>query len=244
MPEYDFYKRPLEIGLQIVRPATPKQAAGTIGCFVTSQDTRRGAYLLTAGHVLDPAKKPNAGLTATSDNKIYQPTDAHDAIGSMRWNAVCYGNVNVEGAWMGIDAGVFQLDPGVPFNNYAWRIGDIGGIAEPQVGQLVMKHGRTTGLTYGVITRINANVDTNPGSPLMNMIEVEHRTPAQVGFEGDDVPNFCEEGDSGAALINQSRQIVGIVHGRTGNFSYATRAMAIFQYMQLNFINCVAQPPK
>ncbi len=244
MPIYDFRQRPLASGLQIVRPATPKQAAGTIGCFVTGQDGRR--YLLTAGHVLDPAKKPNSGLTATSDNNIYQPNDvAGNAIGSMRWNAVCYGNYYVDNVPMGIDAGIFQLDPAVEYKNYAWRIGDITGIAEPKEDDLVMKHGRTTGLTYGVIKRITANANTS-STPLLNMIEVEYRTPAQVGLEGNDVGNFCEEGDSGAALINKDRQIVGIVHAQTGTAgnAYATRAMAIFKYMQLNFINCVAQPPK
>ena len=90
-------------------------------------------------------------------------------------------------------------------------------VVQESVGQAVQKHGRTTALTNGTITAINATVNVGYGSGTARFVDqiiVQARKP------------FIKAGDSGSLLVtNPGRNPVGLVFAgnMTGKLAVANR---------------------
>jgi trypsin-like peptidase len=87
------------------------------------------------------------------------------------------------------------MDQGPPENDILGRIGPITGIAEPQQ-ERIWKYGRTTGSTSGMYTQ-TVGCKGDVGAFCFQVVPQGGET-------------FCKEGDSGAALVNDAKQLVGI----------------------------------
>jgi len=66
----------------------------------------------------------------------------------------------------------------------------------PALGQLVQKHGRTTGLTIGTVTGVNATV-------MIRYDKGQTRFVKQVVIQGSGGP-FSDEGDSGSLIVTRN----------------------------------------
>lgn len=128
-------------------------------------------------------------------------------------------------------------------NSYTqWSIRDIGtpsttpGTA--QLGACVKKSGRTTGLTWGVVTGLNVTwtntfdqcFSTDPkfgGSVLIRGANANEC--ATAGFS-----RFATGGDSGSAVLDTSNRIVGLVFGSDSPGIYASNIGAVMSQLGLS----------
>ena len=198
------YYRPLRPGAQIAVSAFLNfgTAYGTIGCFVqpllnwgnNSEHVKvltPHPCILTSYHVLKTDK------IKLIDDYVHQPVP----IGFDRVVASYY-----VGEW---DIALCVLDDRAyaqqgPSNNILGDIGYITGIADLSEGipgqTPLRKYGRSTGFTKG-----------HYESDLECLGQTMKTTCFRVVTDGGE--NFCEEGDSGAALVNAKNQLVGILQG-------------------------------
>ncbi len=116
------------------------------------------------------------------------------------------------------------------------RIADIGRIAGTNtatLGQAVRKQGRTTGLTYGTVDGIHATVQIDYG----NGIGLRKLTE-QIGVKPDTTrnPKFSDHGDSGAVVVNDSNEVVGLnFAGNDTGYAYANPIAAVLSSLNISF---------
>lgn len=79
-------------------------------------------------------------------------------------------------------------------------------VARAQVGETVFKVGWRTGRTQGVVSALNRHVEGG-GLEANGILEVTFVSAAHA-----DVSKFSDEGDSGAALVNQQGKLVGLLY--------------------------------
>lgn len=75
-------------------------------------------------------------------------------------------------------------------------------VVEPQLGMKVLKSGRTTGYTHGIITQVDVTVNVSYGEKGMAIFE------DQFIAEGD---NICAGGDSGSLVFSADGKRVGLL---------------------------------
>ena len=101
-----------------------------------------------------------------------------------------------------VDAAIGRLLPGVDADRAVCTIGRIDGTARGEVGMAVRKHGRTTGLTEGIVTdeALDVLVGLDPFDPrAVALFEDQMRIDATAGF-----PAFGLGGDSGSLVAMQA----------------------------------------
>ena len=74
---------------------------------------------------------------------------------------------------------------------------------ELELGQQVMKVGRTTNVTYGYVSHIDSECKF-PGNPT---------TSTEFAITGLKGTQFSDKGDSGAFVLNEFGQLVGMIIG-------------------------------
>lgn len=157
-----------------------RQSFGTLGGKV--RDRRTGEeLLLSAWHVLSGTKNKNF------QGAIYQPAREHDSM--MRPSIAEYQR----GAMTNhLDAAVAQLTHQRPLFNTQLGLGNVTGVASPQIGMQVVKSGCGTGVTKGLITGIH-------GYSLQRYAGISHliRHIVQITPETAE-GKICAYGDSGA----------------------------------------------
>ncbi|MFN2109707.1 MAG: hypothetical protein ACK2UI_08605 [Anaerolineae bacterium] len=93
-------------------------------------------------------------------------------------------------------------------------IGDVIGTAAASVGMAVRKRGRTTGLTYGIVDSVDLTVNINYCNGLGTVTLTN-----QIGIHVDEEqsPQFGISGDSGSAVVNANKQVVGLYFAGTSD---------------------------
>lgn len=171
-----------------VSVANKKVSAGTIGCIVYDQQT--GApYVLSNWHVLH-------GPQGVIGDDVVQPGPHDDnRTQTNRLGKLVRSHLGAAGdcAIASIETRKFKpeiLDLGVKAEQ----------LGEPDLGDKVIKSGRTTAVTHGIVTRINTLVKINYGAPVGEK--------AIGGFEigpdpGKPAPNgeISQGGDSGSLWL-------------------------------------------
>lgn len=200
-----------------VRPAPPgvsighyRVTAGTFGAVVYDEDTGR-PLILSNNHVL-------ANITDGRDERaqlgdpIYQPGTydagtSYDTIGHLLRFAPVYrigrrppGTDPGEAQFNLVDAALAEpISPDV-ITPSILGLGEIRGVAMPQVGQRLWKSGRTTGITEGRIRAVAATLNVSMG---------------EVGtavFDDQIVTSpMAEPGDSGSVGFTEDGRIVGLL---------------------------------
>ena len=179
--------------------------AGTLGCWVTKGSEVFG---LSNNHVValnwGDMKEGNKG------DKILQPGSRdggteEDAIGELdEWVDVDVDKENK------IDAGLFRPYEGVVKNDIL-EVGKITDIAEPQLGSVVKKFGRTTGLTYGKVEAVDASIEVEGFGTCPFTDQIIIQQPFVLG------------GDSGSLLVDEANRAVGLVFAASDKVAIANR---------------------
>jgi hypothetical protein len=194
---------------------------GTLGCLVRTSDGFPA--LISNNHVI---AGENRGIR--SDDRILQP--GHSAFDPALQIAVLEDFVALEPSEPGaapikgtvtyntVDAAIGRLIKGVPYSKGylpTRAVGAPSGVAPAMYGDEVFKVGRTTGLTFGVVT----DVATVVGPVLYGPGECWFRSSIVV--EGLNGTLFSDHGDSGSAVLKRSTgEKIGLLYAGNGEQSY------------------------
>ena len=104
-------------------------------------------------------------------------------------------------------------------------IGKVTGTREPELNMAVIKSGRTTALTEGVITTLNATVQVGYGGTLMAMFEDQILTS-----------NMSEPGDSGSLLVaKDTKEAVGLLFAGSDQVTVHCRISNVMNLLDIDF---------
>jgi hypothetical protein len=179
----------------------PRVTAGTIGCVVRKTGNASILYILSNSHVL-----ADEGTAAVGD-AIIQPGDAddgttaHDVIGELaefvafNYDTGAYDNF--------VDAAIAKIKR-ADITSAIRLIGVPKGVSTVvRRGMHIQKTGRTTDYTTGVIKDINYRLFLSYKKPGGGQ--------GRVGFRDQVLcTRYTAGGDSGSAVLNMSKKIVGL----------------------------------
>jgi hypothetical protein len=203
------FTRPVPIGVSTGNEG--EISSGTISCRVTDGTN---VYALSNNHVYALENKAPTG------SKVLQPGrydtagyvyNANNVIGTLN----PYPRIEFDGSDNYIDAAIALSDTGklgnaTPLNGYGTPKSTT---VSASVGMPVQKYGRTTSLTKGTITGINAtlNVGYSSGTArFVKQVVVQSRSP------------FIKAGDSGSLLVtNPGKNPVGLLFAGDSSGKYA-----------------------
>jgi hypothetical protein len=129
-----------------------------------------------------------------------------------------------------VDCAILTLN-GVAFlERTVLDVGPLGIAEEAELGMAVQKSGRTSGLTTGTITDIDADVDVANAS---GDSETFHHA-GQIEFEGDG--GMVQRGDSGSLLLDGNGNVVGLVYAgnEDGDNGDACHIQDVFDALGIN----------
>ncbi len=206
--------RPAPSGVSL---AHPNVTAGTLGCVVRHASE---PHLLSNNHILADSGR------ATIGDPILQPgpedggRDPEDVIAHLsdfiplRWRLHGPGRVfrpffprrNL------VDCALARPVRGADLRGDLLRIGPLEGITTASIGLGVRKSGRTTGLTRGRVTHLDATVLIRYGA------KREALFTDQILTTG-----MSEAGDSGALVVDKARKAIGLLFAGSEQISVLNR---------------------
>lgn len=180
---------PIKSGISV---ANIKETAGTIGCIVYDREFGT-PYILSNWHVLQ-------GPDGEIGDEIVQPGPFDD-------NRIHLNNLgklvrsHLGHAW---DCAIASIS-GRGFSTDIYNLDiQVDKIGEPELDDKVMKSGRTTGITHGIVTRIDTIAKIDYGGSLGEQeiggfeIGIDHNNPPENG-------EVSMGGDSGAIWIFKTK---------------------------------------
>ncbi|HEX8071588.1 MAG TPA: hypothetical protein VF546_16660 [Pyrinomonadaceae bacterium] len=208
-------QRPFGAGVSV---AHRDVTAGTIGYFCRSTaagDDPDDIFILSNNHVL---ANVNAG---TPGDEILQPGPADGGVSADHVaNLHRFKRVRLGGDVPNlVDAAIARLLPNSEHQASICRIGAVTGTARGTEDMRVRKHGRTSGLTDGVITDESVN----------QLVGMDHSDPSVVALFRDQMRVeragasvvFGLGGDSGSLVVNaENRRAVGLYFAGPDNGIY------------------------
>lgn len=217
--------RPLVPGCSVSSETTV--SAGTLGCFVQDGD---GTYALSNSHVVADFGAAAPGLAILQPGRLDGGNAPADIAGALsRAVPVDASALNVA------DAALARVDP----NGVDTTIPGIGRPrsipSDPDVGSLVAKRGRTTGMTMGTVRSIKMNLKVQWPNALVefaDLVEIEHQNPAA---------DFAAAGDSGSLILTPDERAPvallvagGIVNGKT--LVYGTPMATVLRELAVSMV--------
>jgi hypothetical protein len=117
-----------------------------------------------------------------------------------------------------VDAAIATVTAGRSTTGTIEEIGKVKGHGEATVGTAVRKRGRTTGLTHGRVTSVDATVSVNYGDGLGN-----HTLKNQVRIVPDKTQSaaFSAGGDSGSVVVDAETKVVALLFAGSEAATYA-----------------------
>ena len=189
--------------------AAGKIEAGTLGVTATDMSTSRvGA--ITCFHVANIDTDGRIGDRLVQPSRIEGGQVPADEIGSIVRSTL---SARVDGAFISIDNTISSLKDIVAY-------GAVTGTAAANLDMAVRERGRTTGLTYGVIDGIAGTYKIDYGNGIGERTLVDQ---ISIAADKDKSAHFSEPGDSGAAVVDDHGNVVGLLFGgtTTGDVGYA-----------------------
>lgn len=232
--------------------------AGTLGCLVQKNGT---TYILSNNHVMansndasigDPILQPGPtdGGSYPEDHiadlsefiEIYFDGDggstspcsiANATAGILNGLATILGSKTRLNPILPIQASKNKVDCAIakPINDYDVKneilnIGTISGVSEGTLGLSVQKSGRTTGYTTGTITQVDVTV------------QVSYGTNKVATFVDQLMTGYMSAGgDSGSAVLNSQKEIVGLLYAGSSNSMVMNRIQNVFDALQVNIVS-------
>lgn len=182
--------RPLVAGISV---GNPRVTAGTLGAVVFHRSTCR-PMILSNFHVLAGDSIAAAGEPITQPGRVdggALPGDRVATLSRFRIDAQ-------------MDAAVATIDDGVAYDREVLGLGTISGTVTPTLGMQVVKSGRTTAITEGVVDGISLTVSIDYGGAvgvvtLDDQIHIVPRPPwpavdYEVSMGGDSGSVWLEAG--------------------------------------------------
>jgi|GEM_PF-5755945 hypothetical protein len=201
--------RPVQGGVSVGNINFP--VAGTIGGVVIIDNE---FCILSSGRALAPE---NFELRdEVSQDAFFDGGNEKDVIGFLSSTALpARGNSNT------MDCAVAVVYEDVGVAGRIVRIGNIGDTAEPFLGMKVMKRGRTTDTTYGVIICTDATV-----SVIYPYGERIFRDQFIVAKER---ANFALAGDEGAFVLDENKNVVGIILASSNDITVVSPIVPVLE---------------
>jgi len=210
------FARPVPIGVSTGNEL--ENSAGTIGCRV--KDIFGNVYALSNNHVYALENDAPLGSKVLQPGRYDGGVSPGDAIGTL----AALFPINFNGGGNIVDAAIALSYVDQSGNSLVGKSTPSDGYGTPKsatvagyIGQKVQKYGRTTSLTKGVVTGINAalKVGYSSGEALfLDQIIVQSRKP------------FIKPGDSGSLLVTDpEKNPVGLLFAgdQTGTYAVANR---------------------
>ncbi|KEI07003.1 hypothetical protein Z957_10555 [Clostridium sp. K25] len=187
--------RPVQGGYSIGPESVPN-VTGSQGCVVTDGTKK---YMLSCNHVI-----ANENMLPIN-TQILQPSlrdgskITKDAIAYLTKYIPLKNKTAINSPENYVDCAIArEYEPGI-FSPQIYMIGSLKGVSTPQLGKKVMKSGRTTSYTEGLITTIGVTV----------------KVKLELGiyiFKNQIVTTAMgQEGDSGAVLVDSNKMAVGLL---------------------------------
>jgi hypothetical protein len=200
-PWYRSKQRPLLIGSSTGFVASGFIMAGTLGCFVRSGSST-ALYILSNNHVLaDENRYPKGG-------SIIQPGALDGGSATADRVAKLTRFVRLDPAQANfVDAAIAKLNSGIQADVHKLKgIGILAGQrADLQVGDVVHKVGRTTGVRHGRVTAFELDgvlVEYDIG-----VLSFDN----QIEIEGAGNRSFSDAGDSGSLIVDDLMRAVALL---------------------------------
>jgi len=202
------WPRPVPIGVSTGNEG--ECSSGTISCRV--KDASGNVYALSNNHVYALENKAPLGSQVLQPGRydVRCAINSADVIGTLsRFVTINFGGNNTVDAAIALSS-TGNLKNATPSNGYGVPKSTP---ATPALRQAVQKYGRTTSLTKGTITGINATVAVGYSSgtaTFVNQIVVQSNGP------------FIKAGDSGSLLVTYpGKNPVGLLFAGNGSGTYA-----------------------
>jgi hypothetical protein len=220
--------RPLAVGSSI---GHARVTAGTLGAFVLGE-RGAGRFVLSNNHVLadeDRARKGDAVLQPGRADGGRSPADV-----VARYERA----VRLKRSGNRVDAAIARLDEGVAID--AVRLYGVGALLAPRdqplaPGDRVIKVGRTTGTTRGVVSAIEVD------RVIVGYDRGELRFDEQVEITPLGRMPFSRGGDSGALVVDGARHPAALLFaGNDADTTYASPIEAVLSALRVRWIGTEA----
>ncbi len=206
--------RPVRGGISV---GNPRVTAGTLGAVVFQRTTGR-AMLLSNFHVLAGARAAAAGEAVLQPGSLDGGRDPADRVATLR-------RMRLDTS---MDAAVADLDPGVEHDLEVVGVGDVTGTTAPTLGMLVVKSGRSTAVTQGVVDGVSltAAIDYGGDVGVVTLTDQVHIVPRPPWPAVDDEVSMG--GDSGSVWLEESTRRAVALHfgGETDPVPSSENALA------------------
>lgn len=197
--------------------------AGTLGTIVKDRTTQ-AVMALTNFHVACVDNGWAAGDAMCQQSRLDGGSCPADTFGTLTRATL---SEHVDGA-------VISIDPKRATDCSIEEIGAVKGQAAATLNAAVRKRGRTTGLTYGKVTSVDASVTIDYGDGLGS-----HTLKNQIRVEPDTTKSaqFSDHGDSGSAVVDADNRVIGLLFGGSSAATYANPIRFVLD--ELNIDLCV-----
>lgn len=192
-------QRPAPCGISVGHLAI---TAGTIGALVrdTGRTDNGKRYILSNNHVLANCNSAQVG------DAIWQPGPADGGTAADQIATLArFATLSFTGTDNRVDAAIAELTPDTVAGDIC-SIGPLAGRVAPARNLTVLKHGRTTGQTRGVITDVDADIQVSyPGfgvARFINTIVIRGVPPTTP---------FSAGGDSGSLIVDANHRACALL---------------------------------
>jgi hypothetical protein len=197
--------RPLKGGLQIqTEPMLGDANVATLGCFVVESNNAKAGYILTSYG----AVSAEGTLTPSADTKVGQPKLYKKCSGCCRGGV---GKFSKGGPTHHTPIAIVRLEKDQAWVPEIEHIGPVRGHSSADVDNKVMKYGAGTKLTGGTVVHIDPLPDDVRPKVLADSFLIKPEfDPSAIGSNED--VHFSRFADRGAAIVDLSRRVVGILY--------------------------------
>lgn len=197
--------------------------AGTLGAIVKDRTTQ-AVMALTNFHVACVDNGWTVGDAMCQQSRVDGGSCPADTFGALTRATL---SEHVDGA-------VISINSAQTTDCSIEQIGAVKGKAVAALNTAVRKRGRTTGLTYGKVTSVDASVTINYGDGLGS-----HTLKNQIRVEPDTTQSaqFSDHGDSGSVVVDAENKVVGLLFGGSSAATYANPIQSVLD--ELNVDLCV-----
>jgi hypothetical protein len=224
--------RPLKAGVSC---SNLYSCAGTLGAFCEglNRDGRPSRFILGCGHVLRGTGAYNKTTSAVIQASPADGGSSRDTVAVLARDIPVRAGVDHANT---CDAAIAELLPDIEYSNEIVGIGGLAGKTEPQLGMRILKSGRTTGVTAGVVTSIALETSIAWGaqnfttSRFTDLFRIEAEGPGGL---------FAQGGDSGALVVTAEKHDAAGLYfagGEDGSFGLAARISTVEHQLEVQLI--------